>query len=142
MVLQRNSIPDSLHIEGFFKFMTLRSRRRMVALFNGNKKAQKKFYSKLAHDVEFQENYMLNIDASFHTPEGILKLIFEYGKINHPCYIISSDGKLNNRYMKLDEALENVVGYTGGTFISILPGELGFVEYAEMSERYLLVRKW
>ena len=56
------------------------------------------------------------------------------------CYLISSGSDLDGRFMDLEEALSDVIGFGNGTFISCIPGKLGYFEFEDMGERYLLIR--
>ena len=54
--------------------------------------------------------------------------------------MLSSNSDLDGREMPLDDALQAVVGAGEGTFISCIPGKLGFYAFSEMKASYLLFR--
>ncbi len=43
--------------------------------------------------------------------------------------------------MNLEEALIKVVGGGNGSFVSCVPGKLGFYEFEDVKSSYLLIRK-
>ena len=56
------------------------------------------------------------------------------------CYVLSANSALDGREMRLGEALEAIIGMGSGTFVSCIPGRLGFYEYEDMKSSYLLSR--
>lgn len=56
------------------------------------------------------------------------------------CYVISASSELDGQEANLREALDAVVGWYDGTFISCVPGKLAYFEGEELNERYILQR--
>ena len=137
---EENKILEDIHLRGFFQFLAPHCAIRMKKLFYGNEKANRKFYSRLAHDIEFRDGVICKIPSKLHSPNGVHDLLVKkYVEVSKG-YLISADLDLDGKFMAVDEALENIVGYGLGTFLSIVPGELGYMEFGEQGERYLVVR--
>jgi hypothetical protein len=56
------------------------------------------------------------------------------------CHVLSENSALDARVLPLREALHTVVGRGMGTFLSCIPGQLGYFESEEPGERYVLER--
>jgi hypothetical protein len=56
------------------------------------------------------------------------------------CHFIGPDDDLDGRDMDLREALEHVVGVTGGALLSCIPGCLAYYESEQPGERIILFR--
>ena len=56
------------------------------------------------------------------------------------CYVMSASSDFDGQDAELRQALEEIVGYCAGTFLSCLPGRLGYFEGEEPNERYILER--
>jgi len=79
------------------------------------------------------------VPASQHSANAIAKLLANKGAPNL-CYVISADREIDNRELPLDCALEKTVGMNMGTFISCIPGKLGYFEFEDIGERYIFAR--
>ncbi|MFB5652314.1 hypothetical protein ACE5IS_16850 [Leptospira wolffii] len=55
-------------------------------------------------------------------------------------YIISESTKLDDRFLNLDEALSEVIGFGASTIVSVIPGELAYYEGEDLGERFLLLK--
>ena len=73
------------------------------------------------------------------TPEALERLLKSKG-VPANCYCLSENDELDGQELPLGAALEQVVGYGMGTFISCLPGRLAYFEGEVARERYILVR--
>jgi hypothetical protein len=56
------------------------------------------------------------------------------------CYVMSASSVLDGQQVALRDALDDVVGWHDGTFISCIPGKLAYFEGEELNERYILER--
>jgi hypothetical protein len=63
-------------------------------------------------------------------PEDIAKLLKQKGAPD-VCFVVSEDSNLDRQQLPLLAALEQVVGYGMGTFISCIPGKLAYFEDEE-----------
>jgi hypothetical protein len=54
---------------------------------------------------------------------------------------MSASSDLDGQETDLRQVLDEVVGYQSGTFVSCLPGQLGYFEGEEPNERYILERR-
>ena len=72
------------------------------------------------------------------TPEMIYRLLRENGA---PCLChVMGNGELDGRDLPWQEAVDGVLAYPFGRFISCIPGKLGFFQDEDQSERYILKR--
>jgi hypothetical protein len=53
---------------------------------------------------------------------------------------MSDNRDIDGHEMSLSDALAKTVALGSGTFISCLPGKLGYFELEDLSERYILER--
>jgi len=56
------------------------------------------------------------------------------------CHVLSESAALDGRDMLLASALAEIVGGGMGSFVSCIPGKLGYFESEEAGERYILAR--
>jgi hypothetical protein len=56
------------------------------------------------------------------------------------CFIISADEALDGQEMLLGAALDRVVGSFFGTFLSCLPGKLGYFNGENIRSSYILYK--
>lgn len=120
-----------------------RARYRKL-LDQGTAKARKKFVDGLNHTLELDARFATRVsDAQGDACESEGKWILgELQRRGAPdvCYVISSNGELDQRTMPLEEALREVYGCFLGTLICCLPGRLAYYEGEDLGERYILHR--
>ncbi len=93
------------------------------------------FIKLLDHPRIFDPRFLHKVDPHLQKPEYIAeRLRKKVGEID--CYLISSDPDLDQKTMPITTALEHIIGYGFGTFVSVLPGKLGYLETADMGERF------
>ena len=91
----------------------------------------------LYHPRIFEPRYLHRIEPRLHTPEAIAAQL--RAKSNSETgYLISSNPDLDQRTMPILTALEDIIGWGSGTFVSIAPGQLGYLETEDMGERFLV----
>jgi hypothetical protein len=56
------------------------------------------------------------------------------------CLLISSNKKLDQKALPLQEALNSIVGMGYGTLVICVPDKLGYFEGEEQNDRWLLAR--
>jgi len=96
-----------------------------------------KFTDQLAHFADFDPKYRLPIPSNKLFVDNIA---FELQKRRSPSIVfaISEDPSLDQRELRLVEALKQIVGRGMGTVLSCIPGRLAFVETED--ERFILER--
>ena len=100
-------------------------------------KKRKDFTRLLDHPTIFDPQYLHRIEPHLHKARDIaLQLRARAGNVD--CYLISSDPDLDQKTMPIEAALEYTVGYGAGTFLSVLPGKLGYLETEDIGERFLV----
>ena len=97
------------------------------------------FTKLLNHPRVFDARFLHKVEPHLQTPKHIASILRERAG-DVPCYLISSDLELDQQTMPIEEALEQVVGYGAGTFASVLPGKLGYLETEDAGERFFVYR--
>ena len=95
------------------------------------------FTQLLDHPQIFQSRYLHMIEPRFHTSEAIAAQLQVKSK-NSSGYLISSNPDLDQKIMPIQEALEHLIGWGFGTFLSVVPGKLGYLETEDVGERFLV----
>jgi hypothetical protein len=90
-------------------------------------KKRKKLLSELSHFKDLNPKFMVAIPAGQQNPLALAKLLKAKGA-GERCYVMSENSRLDGREVDLDTALKETVGYQMGTFISCVPGRLGYFE--------------
>jgi hypothetical protein len=99
-------------------------------------KTRKKIVNSLNHSSDINFELATTIPPSSQTPTGIYALLKSKGAPLN-CHIVSSNPDLDRSEMDLMLALEEVVGHGDGTFLSCIPGKLGYFESGEMCGRVI-----
>lgn len=92
----------------------------------------------LAHFKHLDERYAVPIAPREQNPSDLLRILKAKGAPER-CYVTSEDDDLDGKEMSLAGALEAVVGYDMGTFLSCIPGKLAYFEDEE--DRWVLERR-
>lgn len=119
-------------------FVTADRRDRYLGLLK-NEKGRTKLRARLAHFHDLDPRYAHRIPPTEQNPSAIAQLLRRNGA-PPTCYVLSESDQLDGKVLPLEQALEEVVGYGMGTFLSCVPGRLGYFEGEDMNERYLLSR--
>jgi hypothetical protein len=98
-----------------------------------------KLRAKLAHLADLDPRFARLVSGTDATPEALERLLKAEGAPS-VCYCLSQNSELDNQELSLGDALKEVVGYGMGTFLSCLPGRLGYFEGEGPRERYVLRR--
>jgi hypothetical protein len=125
------------HELGFLEFLAEPSRRRVSALFEMGKRKRQKFCAMLDHDVMLDPRYCEQITGSLAVARSIEAELKKRGAPSL-CFVISADNSLDGREMPLRVALDAIVGANFGSFISCVPGKLGYYEYEDAKSSYML----
>ncbi len=93
----------------------------------------------LAHDIKLDPKYSRTVASDQSTAEDILSLMQKNGA-RRSCFVMSEIDEIDGQTLDLLQALRTCVGADAGTFISSIPGKLGYFEFEDPGERYLLLR--
>lgn len=105
----------------------------------GSRKGRKKIVDGLNHHTHLDRRYAHLLPAGQQNVPAIEKMLKQKGA-PETCYIMSSDPDIDGKEMELHEALMIVVDSNIGTVVSCIAGKLGYFEFEDMGERYILER--
>lgn len=126
----------NVHEEQFIRVFIIPSKRdRYLSLF-ATQKGRRKLTDKLNHNHEFDVRFLHRIPSQDHSVESIFRSLKQRGAPSS-CYVIACCD-LDGQQMDLKDALTETVGYGVGTFISCIPGKLGYFEAEDRGGRYLV----
>jgi hypothetical protein len=125
------------HEEQFARnFIRKSKRERYLELF-GSAKGRAKIINQLDHLGDLDESAATLVLAGAQTVDRIWQMLVEKGS-PEKIYVISSNPAIDGREMPLRGALQETIGSGCGTYISCIPGRLGYFESGEAGERYIL----
>ncbi len=113
-------------------------RARWLELLTSTK-GRRRLLATLAHAAPLDLRYAHRVSGSQSSASAIEVTLRGKGAPEY-CYALSEASDLDGRELLLSEALGRVVGYGMGTFLSCVPGRLGYFESEEQGERYILER--
>ncbi len=111
---------------------------RLLALLSSPKQ-RRKLTAGLAHFRALDPRFATQIAPAEQDAATIEGLLRKRGA-QEICHVLSENSALDARELPLREALQAVVGRGMGTFLSCIPGRLGYFESEEPGERYILER--
>ena len=127
------------HEEQFARsFIVLKKRDRYLTLLE-SKKGRPALLNGFNHCHDLDPRYATLIPSNRQSATSIESLLRQKGAPDI-CYVISGDRDIDGREMSLSDALAETVGMNIGTFISCVPGKLGYFEFEDLGERYILER--
>jgi hypothetical protein len=139
---------QSEHEQAAIKAFVVRGRQERFSLFLASPKSRQKFTRELAHFRWFDQRFAIAVpwkvdpslklwDRHLQGIENVCRLLRSKGA-GQTCWIISEDSKLDGQEMRLESALERVVGSDMGTILSCIPGKLAY--FTGEDESLLLLR--
>ena len=138
------------HEEAIIRAFIAPDRRARYLSRLSSPKTRQKFMAKHFHHMaDLDERYAEKLDPGRplvefeRRGEAHLDQIYELLRSRgapSSCYVMSASSDLDGQEVDLRAALEDVVGYNDGTFISCIPGRLAYFEGEGLNERYLLQR--
>jgi hypothetical protein len=129
----------NVHEQQFAKsFITPEKQIRYLELLK-SEKGRKKVRAGLYHCRDIDQRFARLLDPKDQTTEGVEQILRSKGAPER-CYLFSAENDLDGREMDLSEALFEVVGSNSGTLVSCIPGKLGYFEFEDIGERYILER--
>lgn len=126
------------HEEGLIRSFIDRSRREQFLRRVANPKTRQQQLDKLNHFYDLDDRYAHLIPPRYQTPEDIYRLLKARGAPDQ-CHVMGN-GDLDGRDLPLRQAVQEVLDYPFGQFISCLPGKLGFFQDEDQGRRYILER--
>lgn len=114
------------HEAGLLTFLTPRSERRLRTLWEAppKKRAAAREY---LNQIEFDPHFQHPLSGAASLSNSVLEELQRRGASSR-CYVISWDARIDGVELPLDEALVAASGLFEATFLSCLPGKLGFFE--------------
>ncbi len=131
----------NIHEEQFIKsFIVFAKRERYLSLFESSK-GRSRLIQGFYHLHDLDERLATKITPSKQSAEGILHTL--KSKVAPDiCYVISTNKKIDGKEAPLSDVLEEIVGTCiDGTFISCIPGKLGYYEGEEAGTRLVFEKK-
>ena len=117
-------------------FIVPERRERYLSLLS-SARGREKLRHALAHLRDLDPRCTRELPKGVHTPAQIAALLRAKGAPGE-CVLLAEDVALDGRRLPLDDALDVVIGRGMGTFISCVPGRLGFYEGEGPGVRYVL----
>jgi len=126
------------HERGIFLSFIIPARRDRYLEMLAKPKRRKDITASLAHFKHLDMRFALQILPRQQHVTEIFQLLRSMGA-PETCYALSEDSELDGKELPLSEALKQVVGSGMGTFLSCLPGRLGYFE--DEDGRWILQRR-
>lgn len=130
----RWTIPE--HEAGILCFVSKEKRGRYKELLN-KKKGRQRLLEDLYHSNCWSEAVLEHIPAELQDCISIFGELQKHGGGNL-CYCFSTNSEFDGKVVEVRRALERLVGSGDGTFLSLIPGKLGYYESEEPGQRYFL----
>ena len=102
-------------------------------------KSRKKLLDSFYHLHDLDPRFAHRIEPRLQRADSIYDDLRRRGAPER-CYVMSASSDLDGQEAELRPTLEEIVGCYDGTFVSCLPGRLGYFEGEEPNERYILER--
>jgi hypothetical protein len=126
----------NIHEEKFaLAFVIPEKRERYLSMLQSSK-ARRRLLAKFPHCADLNMRDAIRVPSGEQHLDAIEKSLRQKGAPEN-CFVISADGEIDNQEMPLRKALEQTVGMNMGTFISCVPGKLGYFEFEDLGERYI-----
>lgn len=126
------------HEQATVKAFVVRGRQERFSSFLLSPKNRKKFTQELAHFRWFDDRFATTVswkvdpslklwDRHLQGIENVSRLLRSKGA-GQTCWVISEDSKIDGQQLRLESALEDVLGNGMGTILSCIPGKLAYFE--------------
>ena len=129
----------NLHEEQFARAFIVQEKRERYLSMLQRPKDRARLLAKFPHCKDLNMKYATLVPAGQQSADAIAKLLVNKGA-PELCHLISADPDFDNRELPLHDALAETVGMNMGTFISCIPGRLGYFEFEDIGERYIFAR--
>lgn len=134
------NLPQEIHEAAFVRAFIIPAKQGRLLELLSNPKRRNSILQSLPHFRDLDPRFAKQLSPSEQSPKAIERLLLNCGALVE-CYLISEVNDLDMRTMPLASALEEILGNAGGTFMSCVPGTLGYFEGEEPNDRWLLQRK-
>ena len=126
------------HEEMFARnFIKTDKKERYLALLQSAKGRSKLAFG-LNHCSDIDMRYASLVPTEYQSEAGIYELLKKKGA-SDKCHVMSSNPMIDGEDIPLIEALKSTIGRGMGTFISCIPGRLGYFEFEDPGKRYIRV---
>jgi|SRR5215213_4854407 len=129
----------NLHEEEFARAFIVPGKQERYLSMLQSLKGRARLLAQFPHCKDLNMKYATLVPAGQQNARAIAKLLANKGA-PELCHVISADGDIDNRELPLANALEQTVGMNMGTFISCIPGKLGYFEFEDIGQRYIFAR--
>lgn len=129
---------EIVHEQGFVQFVSPTRRERVKTLLSSRKK-RKKLIASLSCFPDFADQYVVPIESRSQNADAICELLRSKGA-PHTCYVMAENPKLDRQILDLPVAIESIVGFGFGAFVSCVASKLAFYEGEAPRMRFLLER--
>jgi hypothetical protein len=126
------------HERGLIRAFILPERQERYLELLAKPKRRKDIPSAFAHFKHLDLRFAVAIPPSQQHAKDITQIL-KSRQAPNACFALSEDTNLDGREVPLAEALESIVGYGMGTFLSCIPGQLGYFE--DEDQRWILEPK-
>ena len=126
----------NLHEEQFVRVFVVPGKQERYLSMLRSPRSRARLLAKFPHCKDLNMKYATLVPAGQQSANAIAKVLANKGAPDL-CHVISADPDIDNREMSLDNALEETVGMNMGTFISCIPGKLGYFEFEDIGQRYI-----
>lgn len=99
---------------------------------------RREFLRKLHHGFDFERKYLVHVPPAEQTAALIQKRLHKLGAPDS-CHVIAAHSELDGKALRLEDALQKILGMVDGVLLSCIPGVLAYFEGEEMKSRYLLI---
>src|SRR2546426_1322176 len=127
------------HEESLIRAFVRPERRPRLLELLGSSKGRAKLRASLAHFRDLDLRFAQLVPPSNHHALEIEATLRAKGAPD-TCHVLSESAALDGRDMPLGSALAEIVGGGMGSFVSCIPGKLGYFESEAAGERYVLER--
>jgi len=126
------------HERQLIEAFILPQRRSRYLEFLARPKHRKKIISELPHFKHLDPRSVVSIPPREQHWKNIRALLLSMGAPDL-CHALSEDSEIDGKELPLQKALQCVVGSGMGTFLSCVPGKLGYFE--DEDQRWILQLK-
>jgi len=136
-VRERAQLDAAEHERGLITSFFFPARQERYLALLGKPKRRGDITREFAHFKHLDPRRIVSISPSAQHFENIYELLRRKGA-PEVCYGFSEWDEIDGKTLPLRDALKMVVGSGMGTFLSCLPGRLGYFEGEVMKTRYIL----
>jgi hypothetical protein len=127
------------HELGFLQFVLPPQKRRIRTLFELGEKRRREITSLLHSPVRLDPRYVLKLAGGEQFPSDVEQRLRGLGAPDE-CYVLGGGADIDGRFIRLGDALDEVMSSSNGVFVSCRPGKLGYFEYEHANGGRILRR--